>query len=160
MLASCVGRSNRESHSLKQGARCGSPCAHRYRTLVLEKPRLRHARRSDTKNFCPTRWTFLASLAVHLPGFHRRTSGKWDPDLHGRSPKLAGQHLHRATLEVGELRQGVPARVRVRPGGTAVASGLPQVLLPSPRSSGPRVPDTGLGAPRGGKQALIHETAD
>jgi putative transposase len=45
----------------------------------------------------------------------RRAQGAWHQNLHGRQRPVPGQRLRRATLALGQIRGGLPARLR-RPG--------------------------------------------
>ncbi len=80
---------------------------------------------------------------VHGGCLHGPIGEVWRGDLDGRSRSGDRQRVHRTAVAEREVRGGVPARLRRRLGGGAIAGPLLRVLLPAANPPGPRLPHAG-----------------
>jgi hypothetical protein len=55
-----------------------------------------------------------SAQSIHQPGLHRRAAARGHRHKHGRARRLARQCRGRAAVALGEVRGGLPARLRLR----------------------------------------------
>ena len=112
----------------------------------------RSSRRSDRSLRLPGNLQHRPGESVHELRVHAGAQGRRHPDLDGREGPMDGQHLHRETLALGQVRVRLPERVRNgltgSPGNRRLVRSLQ--LPTSPLLPGRQDADGGVSSESGG----------
>ena len=80
-------------------------------------------------------------LAIHLGGLPGTAKGAKDTDQHGWPRTLSRQRLHRAAMEIAQIRTDIPRRFRLGPRPLACARGVLRLLQPEAAAPSIRIQD-------------------